>query len=178
MKKEKLLEGIKNYNQDEVIKNLFLVMFFNFLLAKSKGVNYNDSWQKRGIFTLSQNLERKIDRLFNQLFPPGKGFFNIENLGLGKTESILDTISDLSNYANLGLVFFQKKLQENNESELFDIFLKDQIKFIISNLDDVSVKKQIDDIIIILKDFSDSLFETKDLEKELKIFFNIEKRIK
>ena len=153
------------------------MMFFNFILAMAKGKKYQDSWCKRGLFSISQNLERKTDRLQNQLFPPLGEPLNIESLGLGKKESFLDTLSDESNYCNLALVYFKEKAHEKGESDLFDSFVKDQMDFILSNLLTEDIVTKLDEIILNLDGLRDSIKDGdyNNTHLELQNFFGIKK---
>jgi len=84
-----------------------------FSVAAAKGSNYKDSWAKRGLFSITQNLERKWNRIENMLFE-----FDVEKLALESDESVLETIMDLAVYCLLTLVYF-KQIGKQNHLELF-----------------------------------------------------------
>lgn len=129
-----LFSNVKNYDQSVVIRSFMIISFFNFLIAMAKGHRYQSSWCKKGLLSISQNLERKYSRMDNMLFPENSKPLQIERLNLGGSDDFLDTISDEANYCNLGLTFFLLKSGENVQIQRsFDSFLSSQAEFIKDN---------------------------------------------
>lgn len=116
-KEEILFETIKGYNQIDVMKDFEFVITLAMLMAMSKGNFYQDSWCKKGMFSASQNLERKWNRIENILFgvPGKKGLLQGNTEILESDETIIDTLMDLGVYCFLTVVWFwqQGKRQEN-----------------------------------------------------------------
>ena len=136
-KKLDLFKNIKFYDQSEVINKFFFVSFFNFLIAMAKGHRYQSSWCKKGLLSISQNLERKYSRMDNMMFPISGEILNVEKMGLGASDGFLDTLSDEANYCNLALTFFMLKGKENDfiKNEINKSFIDSQLKFIKENFD-------------------------------------------
>ena len=109
-----LLTGLENYSTAEVsdfLKQIFPKMIE---LFEKKDINYNGSWQKRGLLSAQLNLERKFDRLTAQFY---NGTITSET-----NENILDTFVDLSIYQLLELYFLVKR--EKHVQEQLTEFLK------------------------------------------------------
>lgn len=134
--KKVLLKNLHNYDQKEVINSFFFISFLNFLIAMAKGHRYQSSWCKKGLFSISQNLERKYSRLDNMMFPEDGDILNIDKLGLGGEEGFLDALSDEANYCNLALTFFLLKGKEDiNILKMNNDFIDKQLAFVKDNFD-------------------------------------------
>lgn len=121
-----LYSSIKNYSQPEVIEGLFFIQQISFFLAIAKGNHYQDSWCKRGLFSISQNLERKWDRVENLLFGTDEtqGIMQGNYELLKGDETILESIMDLGIYCSLATVYFLLQGNKHNNSVMNIIFEK------------------------------------------------------
>ena len=133
--RKKLFTNIENYDQRETINHFYFVSFFNFLLAMAKGLQYQSSWCKKGLFSISQNLERKYSRMDNMMFPVSGRILDIDSMGIGKKDSLLESISDEANYCNLALTFFMLKGKNHEEikEDINEKFINEQLIFIEEN---------------------------------------------
>ena len=141
--RKKLFSNIENYDQRETINRFYFISFFNFLLAMAKGLNYQSSWCKKGLFSISQNLERKYSRMDNMMFPVSGKILDIDSMGLGKKDSILETISDEANYCNLALTFFLLKGENHEEirTKINEKFIDEQLIFIRDSFETAFLEK-------------------------------------
>lgn len=177
-----LFTNIENYNQQEVINNFYFVSFLNFLIAMAKGYQYQSSWCKKGLFSISQNLERKYSRMDNMMFPMNGNLLDVDAMGLGKKESLLNTISDEANYCNLALVFFLLKGKNNKKiCEISENFLVEQLDFVKANFNVNEINKNyLDNVceygIELLKSLQ-KIIQQKDGEQFHKYLDNLQKKL-
>lgn len=174
-----IFSNIEGYNQAEVIRQFFLVSFFNFILALVKGEIYQSSWCKKGLLSISQNLERKYSRMDNMFFPENGKILDIENMGFSKNDGLLDSMSDEANYCNLALSFFFLKSKESEQiKNATSLFLVNNSNFIKDNFtlqkSEKYIKQILEEQINILTDLIKVFDEENDKQKieKFNVFIN------
>lgn len=70
----------------------------NYNLFHRKGLDYGDTWRKRGLIGMITEIARKVDRLLNL---SERGFTATVN------EPVEDSLQDLCNYSMMGIISYR-----------------------------------------------------------------------
>lgn len=110
---KEFIKPLPNYATKEVAEFIDKVSRASVNLFSQKDVDYNGSWQNKGILSVQMNFERKVDRINAQ-------FYN-GTMVSSKGENIADTLIDASTYSLMYTFFLYKN--DPNVKKQVDEFL-------------------------------------------------------
>lgn len=97
-----LMASLSDYKTEEVAQFMEKIFPAMMKLFREKDVNYNGSWQQRGVLSAQMNFERKVDRINAQ-------FYN-GTISARTNENISDTLIDNGVYSLMYLFLLYNKV--------------------------------------------------------------------